>query len=107
MNFPYIPKELVNTICDFYGKIKYRKGEYVNIIHKHDTRYTIIEPIIKKKQEIMKNIELSSKGFYFDFHFDANVDIGLCYDYHFSWHDTFEICYFDFRNELIQIRTLI
>ena len=51
MHFPYIPKELINIILEFDGKIKYRKGEYVNIIHKHDNRYNIIEPLIFEKKE--------------------------------------------------------
>ena len=107
MNFPYIPKELVNHILDFDGQIKYRKGIYVNIIHKHDTRYSVIETIMKKKKQIMKTIELRDQGFYFEFHFDAYTDIGLCYDYNFSWHDIFEICYYDFRNDFTQNRTEI
>jgi len=109
MAFPYIPKELVNKILEFDGRIKYRKGEYINIIHKYDPRYEIIESLINKKKKIMKMIEMSGdgKGFYFEFNFDMHDDVGLCYDYNFSWHDTFEICYYDFRTGWDQMRTVI
>lgn len=111
MQFPYIPKELVNIILEFDGQIKYRKGEYVNIIHKHDTRYKVFEPVINKKLKIMKTIEIGrdGKGFYFDFQFDGLNEVGLCYDCNFSWHDTFEICYYDFRGSYghSQMRTVL
>lgn len=104
----YIPLELLNIILAYDGRIKYKKGKYVNIIHKNDIRYNIIQPIINKKIEIIKKIEIrDGKRFYFDFNFDINNEIGLCYDYNLSWKDTFEICYYDFRNGLLQIRTCL
>ncbi len=110
MSFPYIPKELVNIVLEFDGQIQFRKGQYINIIHKYDTRYNIIELVMKKKMKIIKTIEIARdrKGFYFEFQFD-HTEIGLCYDYNFSWHDTFEICYYDFRGgwDHIQIRTIL
>jgi hypothetical protein len=53
MNFPYIPKELLNIILEYDGRIKYN-GKYVNIIDKNDERYNIIKPIIDKKIVIMR-----------------------------------------------------
>ena len=50
----YIPLELLNIILAYDGRIKYKKGKYVNIIHKNDIRYNIIQPIINKKIEIIK-----------------------------------------------------
>ena len=58
--FPYIPKELINIILEYYGKIKYKNGKYVNIIHKNDEIYNIIKPIIIKKiKKIKSGIHLS------------------------------------------------
>jgi hypothetical protein len=54
MNFPYIPKELLNIILEYDGRIKYKNGKYVNIIDKNDERYNIIKPIIDKKMVIMR-----------------------------------------------------
>ena len=49
-----IPKELLHVILEYDGRVKYRKGEYVDIIHKNDYRYSMIAPILNKKN---RNIE--------------------------------------------------
>ena len=103
----YIPKELLHIILEYDGRIKYKNGQYINIIHKHDERYNLITPLIHKKIEIMKTIEFDDSGFYFEFGFDM-FHTGLVFDYHFSYENKFEICYYDFRNEGIkQIRTYL
>jgi hypothetical protein len=96
----YIPTELVNIILDYDGRIKYRKGNYINIIHKFDPRKNMINQIIDKKLKIMNTILFDNDNsmFYFEFGFDIDNRIGLCFDYHFSYHDRFEICYYDLRN---------
>ena len=53
---PYVPKELVNIILDYDGSIKYRNGQYINVIHKNDVRYNIIKPLIRKKNEILQKM---------------------------------------------------
>ena len=57
MEFQYIPKDALNIILEYYGRIKYKNGEYVNVLHKEDYRYNIIKPFITKKMEIMKKRE--------------------------------------------------
>jgi len=107
---PYIPNELLNIILEYDGRIKYKKGKYVNIFHKHDIRYDMLNQIINKKIEIIKNTERekNGSGFYFEFGFDICKGVGLCYDYNFSFANKFEICYYDLRNNgWIQIRTII
>jgi hypothetical protein len=110
MNFPYIPTDLLRAILDYDGRIKYRNGEYVDIIQKNDIRYSIIAPIISKKMDIMENIELPmNDSFYFEFGlgFDMYNRVGLCYDYNFSYPNQFEICYYDWRCGILQIRTYL
>ena len=104
MNFP---EDLLHIILEYDGRIKYKNGRYVNIIHKHDERYNIIAPDISKKIEIMKTIQLHGLGFYFEFGFDIDSRVGLCYDYGFNETNVFEICYYDTRNGWEQIRTYL
>jgi len=113
----YIPKELINLILEYDGRIQYRlkydettksrKGSYVNIIHKNDARKNIINPIIEKKIKILKTIELDGTDFYFEFGFEQDKWIGLSFDYNFSFDNRFEICYYNTRNGLEQIRTYL
>jgi hypothetical protein len=108
MQFQYIPNELLDIILEYDGRIKYKNGKYVNIIHKNDERYNIITPIISKKIRIMQDTELSGSGFYFEFGFDRCKNVGLVYDYNFSYTNKFEICYYDTRNDgWVQIRTYL
>ena len=48
-----IPEELLHIILAYHGRIKYKNGKYVNIIHKNDERYNIISPVIIKKRFVM------------------------------------------------------
>ena len=105
--FSYIPEEVLHIILAYDGRIKYKNGKYVNVIHKNDERYNIIMPVISKKMVIMKNIDLHGKDFYFEFGFDIDSRVGLCYDYGFNAPNTFEICYYDTRNDWKKIRTYL
>ena len=87
---------------------------FVNVIHKHDERYNIIAPIIGKKQIIMKDTitRPNESSFYFEFAFDRQPNVMLCYDYHWSDENDFEICYTDMKDSghifgSDQIRTYI
>jgi hypothetical protein len=107
MKVSYIPKELLHIILEYDGRIKYKNGKYVNIIHKNDETYDIIKPVMNKKIVIMENIQLDTSGFYFEFCFDICNKVGLCYDYNFSYENKFEICYYDIRNGWKQIKTFL
>jgi len=107
MNISYIPKDILHIILEYDGRIKYKNGKYINIIPKNDERYNIITPLISKKIVIMKNIDLRGQEFYFEFGFDIDNRVGLCYDYGFNYPNTFEICYYDTRNDWKQIRTYL
>ena len=51
MNFiSYLPKDLIDIVLEYDGRIKEKMGKYVNIIHKHDLRYKIITPTGKKNE---------------------------------------------------------
>ncbi len=103
-----VPKDILHIILDYDGRIKYKNGKYVNIIHIHDERYSMLKNIIQKKLRILEKAEIYNTNghqFYFEFGFDINANVGLCYDYNFSFSDKFEICYYDMRYGWEQIRT--
>ena len=95
MKYSDIPEHLLPIILSYYGRIKYRNGKYVNIIHKNDERYNIIAPIISNKIQILQNIEdFSENSFYFEFTFEKQPMLALCYYYD---KNVFEICYTDMK----------
>ena len=107
MFFSYIPKEILHIILQYDGRIKYRKGQYINIIHKNDDRYFLIYPVINKKKDIIKNIIfINKKGFYFNFYFD-NVKMGLSYDFSWSFENHYEISFYYFKNGWYNITTYL
>lgn len=114
MSFLYLPKELLNVILEYDGKIKYKytkgnykNGNYINIIHKYDERYKIIHPIISRKLKIIKKCiinDITNKNrFYLEFFFENINYRGLCYDYYFSSINKCQICFFDLRADREQI----
>ena len=105
--FKKLPYELVNIILDYDGRIKYKYKQknaidyhkFVNIIHKNDPRYDIITPIIYKKNIILTRTAISHDNisFYFEFAFENQPTLMLCYDYNWSDNNEFEICYTDMK----------
>ena len=119
-----LPYELVNIVLEYDGRIKYKYKQknaidyhkFVNVIHKHDQRYNVITPIISKKKKIMKDTEMSpdpvNTSFYFEFAFDNQPNLILCYDFNWSYNNVFEICYTDLKGSghilgSYQIRTYL
>ena len=119
--------ELVDKILQYDGRIKYRKGEFVNAIHPRDLNFYrfILNSVLKKKINMHIDIEqltnspngivetvanesdhnmrfinnkyVYTNKFYFEFEFDSLPGAGLCYDYYWG-SSFFEICYYDLRN---------
>lgn len=104
----FLNKDIVNCILEYYGRIKYVKGKYINVIHKYDERYMLLEPLITNKSNIICNAErgINRRDFYFEVDFSIR-GLSLVYDLGFLHGNKFEICYVDLRNGWQQIRTII
>lgn len=85
-----LPYELKNIIFDYDGRIKYKikysidYHKYVNIIHKYDQRYDLLQPLIERKLQILKNTEIypNNRGFNFMFSFINEPCMTLYYEYY-------------------------
>ena len=107
-----LPPELLHIILAYDGRIKYKNGKYINVLHPADTRYTTITPILEKKRTIFKTVLPSGPphptDYYFEFIFENEKETGLCYaggGYSAASHthpDKIEITYFNFKNDTIQ-----
>jgi hypothetical protein len=53
-----LPFDILNIILQYDGRIKYlhKKRIYVNVIHKNDYRYNILETKIKNKINLIPNV---------------------------------------------------
>jgi len=107
--FNTIPTDLLSLVLEYDGRIKYKNGKYVNIIHKKDERYNIIQKIIVKKIEIIKkNLDIVHDNFYFEVSFDLDNKVGLYYDYNLGNNNRFLIGYYDSRNnDYLHFRTYL
>jgi len=107
MKVSYIPKELLNIILEYDGRIKYKNGKYVNIIHKNDYRYNIIQKVVLNRLLIIKDIDLANDDFYFEINFDIDKKVGLYYDYNLGNNNILVIGFYDTRNGFKQIKTYL
>ena len=45
----FLPKEIINIIIQYDGRIKYRKGKYMNQIDYENDKYELLNKIFKQK----------------------------------------------------------
>jgi len=123
-----LPIELVDKILQYDGRMKYRKGEFVNVIHPINIGFYIyiLNPLLKKKINMYIDLEwltnshngivetdetietgrnmrfIDNKYVYtnkFYFEFEFDSLPGVGLFYDFYWGSSFfEICYYGLRN---------
>jgi hypothetical protein len=49
-----LPNDIINIILEYDGRIKYRRGIYVNQITKDDPRNNMVRMLLYKKMEIIR-----------------------------------------------------
>ncbi len=108
-----LPIDVIHIILKYTGKVLYRDGKYINI----NKLGPIVQPDIEKVYRPRKMEMSPDGGWYYQINFEnqGKYRHGLCYDYNFSWSNTFEVCYFIHRPPLpgeggtawVQIRTLL
>ena len=50
----YFPKDIINLILEYDGRIKYKNGKYFNVINIKDKKYeSVIDNINSKKNRIL------------------------------------------------------
>jgi hypothetical protein len=74
-----LPFDILNTILEYDGRIKYlhKNRIYVNVIHKNDYRYNILETKINKKINIINTFNIGNNGlkFYIDIFYKNDIII--------------------------------
>jgi len=72
-----LPLDILNIILQYDGRIKYlhKKRIYVNVIHKNDYRYNILETKIKNKINLIKSLNIGENGlqFYIDVYYKNDI----------------------------------
>lgn len=59
--FQNLPKEIIDSILDWEGSVKFHHGKYANRICRNDTRYKLLEPIPTKYLEYMSGTDFTEK----------------------------------------------
>jgi hypothetical protein len=70
--FSRVPKDVLHIILEFYGKIKYTKGEYINIISKRDQRYEVLSSLMFPEPVLYTMIETCTLKEHFEYKVHLN-----------------------------------
>lgn len=94
-----LPNEIINIIFQYDGRIKYRRGKYMNQLIIEDNKFQLIKKHLIEKYYIF-HLVLDSNGdtFYMDFTPDNNFIFGIIHDYNYHGNGYTISFYKDIRN---------
>jgi len=56
-----LPNEIMHIILEYYGKIKYRNGKYINQINTENNNYELVKEKLNNKIAVINNIKKEIK----------------------------------------------
>jgi len=81
-----LPKEIVNIIIQYDGRIKYRKGKYMNQLNIADKKYDLLNKFFINKTYIFNKILFVNGDTFYIYFPVGNYYFGMIYDY--KYHGT-------------------
>jgi hypothetical protein len=84
-----LPKEIINIILEYDGRIRYRNGKYIEQINNEDKIYECIKEKIQKDIKLVTTIHLHAEvsNFYYNWAIENNISMDQ-----FDWHFRYGIC---------------
>lgn len=81
-----LPKEIINIILEYDGRIRYRNGKYIEQLNKEDKIYQCIKEKIQKDIKLVTCIRLRAEisNFYYNWAIENNVSMDY-FDSYFSY----------------------
>jgi hypothetical protein len=116
LQYNRLPKEIINTILEYDGRIKYRNGKYIDQINTKDKIYECIKEKIQKDVKLVRTIRLRAEISNFEYNWAIENNIPIeDFDRHFSYgicphvelnklkDNTRYVMYFEFNYRLTRI----
>ena len=81
-----LPKEIINIILEYDGRIRYRNGKYIVQINKEDKIYECIKEKTQKDLELVKNINHNMERTNYNYNWAIANNISMeDFDTHFNF----------------------
>lgn len=101
--FNKLPGDVVNLILEYNGRIKFRKGEYIDQVNTDDPKFDNLKQIIYKKQDVYNTIKsyygLKNPYYIEVYIYDENqMKLGIVLDYYYLCNNFMISMYKDIRS---------
>jgi hypothetical protein len=86
LQYNLFPKEIINIILEYDGRIKHRNGKYIDQINTKDKMYECIKEKIQKDVKLVTCIRLRAEMSNFNYNWAIENNISIeHFDMHFSY----------------------